>query len=63
MGEKDASSEKIKVNGYLREDLWNRFLERVFEEHGRTSGGAISSTLEDAISLYLEQGGEQNRKE
>ena len=58
MGEKDVSSEKIKVNGYIREDLWNRFLERVFGEHGRTSGGAISSTLEDAISLYLEQGGE-----
>jgi len=58
MGEKDANSKKIKINGYLREDLWNRFLERVFEEHGRTSGGAISSTLEDAISLYLEQGSE-----
>jgi len=58
MEEKDANSKKIKINGYLREDLWNRFMERVFEEHGRTSGGAISSTLEDAISLYLEQGSE-----
>jgi len=55
MEEKDANSKKIKINGYVRKDLWNRFMERIFEEKGRTSGGAISSTLEDAISLYLEQ--------
>jgi len=54
--------EKIKINGYVRKDLWNRFLRRIFEEHGRTHG-FISSTLEDAISLYLERGESENGNE
>lgn len=47
---------KVKINGYVDEELWRRFLEKVFEKYGRTSGGAISSTLEEAIRMYLKVG-------
>jgi len=45
---------KVKINGYVSPEIWERFIKLVFEKNGRTSGGAISSTIEDAITKYLE---------
>lgn len=45
---------KVKINGYVDGEVWKRFLRTIFEKHGRTSGGAISLTIEDALRTYLE---------
>lgn len=46
---------KVKINGYVREEVWKRFLEVVFKEHGKTSGGALSTSIEKALESYIKE--------
>lgn len=49
----EKKREKVKVNGYITRDVWEDFMKKIFEERGRTSGGAISNTMEQAFKLYM----------
>jgi len=39
----------------VKESLWKRFLDKVYSNHGKTSGGAISESVEEALELWLRQ--------
>jgi hypothetical protein len=39
----------------IRGSLWKRFLDKVYRNHGKTSGGAIRESVEEALELWLKQ--------
>ncbi len=38
---------------YVEESLMARFRARVFKDYGKTSGGAVSRSVEKALESYL----------
>jgi len=43
---------KVKINAYIKPEVQKKFMKKVFQENGKTSGGAISSTVEKALTDY-----------
>jgi len=46
---------KIGVSISIDEEVYDRFLEKVFEDKGRTHGGAISETVQELMIRYCEE--------
>jgi hypothetical protein len=46
---------KVKTSLRLDPDLWERFIAKVIKTRGKTSGGAITESLEEALELWLKQ--------
>lgn len=49
------ATKKIKVSGYVDQGVWSLFLNHVFHEYGKTSGGAISKSLQTALQSYVKK--------
>jgi len=48
--------EKVVKKGItVKESLWKNFLDKVYRNHGQTSGGAIRDSIEEALELWLKQ--------
>jgi hypothetical protein len=46
---------KIAKTVSIEEKVWQDFMKKVFEKYGRTSGGVVGHSLEEAIVLWLKQ--------
>jgi len=46
---------KRRLTAYIDEELFKRFIEKVFNKYGKTSGGAISSAVRESITLWLKE--------
>jgi len=46
---------RIKASITVEGGLWAEFMAKVFKRRGKTSGGAVSESLEEAIRLWLKQ--------
>lgn len=55
MSEKEEKKPKKKLTIYLEDDVWKRFLDRVYERNGRTHGGVLSQEIKDAIEVWLSE--------
>ncbi|NIN51673.1 MAG: hypothetical protein GTN80_00675 [Nitrososphaeria archaeon] len=38
----------------IKKELWDRFLQKVYQENGKTHGGVIRRTIERLIKEYVE---------